>query len=100
SVFGLIDRAIACRDRRAVRIDLRLTDRRRHSVDQLVGRRVLEAFRFLVDAVPRVPQRLGEIGFDDAMPPQSAQRCASPALGEPYTVITLVSEQSLVGKPS
>src|SRR5512143_1715977 len=57
----------ARRNRRAMRVGRRFTDRRGHAVDQLIGRRVLESLGLFVHAIPRVTERAGEIRFDDAM---------------------------------
>ena len=51
---ALAERAVARRNRRAVRIGRRLADRRGHAIDQLVRRGVLESLGLLVNAVPRI----------------------------------------------
>jgi len=66
-IRSLLQRAVAAGNRRAVWIDARLAHRRRHAVDEHVRRRMLEAFRFLVDLVPSISQCVDEIRFDDAM---------------------------------
>src|SRR4029077_13624373 len=85
-VLGLIHRAIFRGNRSAVWIDFRFPDRRGHAVYELVRRGVLESFRLLVHAIPLIPERLGEIGFDDAMTPKRTECREATAFGELQSV--------------
>jgi hypothetical protein len=81
-----------------VRIDGRLADGCRHSIDQLLRRRVLETLGLVVHSIPGVSKGAREIGFDDAMAAEHAQRNPTAFVGEADAAIALVREQPLLGE--
>ena len=83
----LVERAVARGNRRAVRIGRRLADRGRHAIDQLVRRGVLQALRFVVHEIPGIAERRREIGFDDAVAAERAQRGAAAGLCQAHAAI-------------
>src|SRR5690348_15397755 len=94
----LVDLPLARGDRRAVRIDRRLADRRRHAIDELVRCRMLQPLGLVVHEIPRVAERAREVRLDHAMAANRAERHASPFFRELHAAIALVLEQALIGE--
>src|SRR5436309_2035780 len=73
------ERALAGRNRSSMRISLRMADRSRHAIDQLVGRRMLHPLGLVMDAIPGIAECMRQIRFDDAVAADRAQRGATAA---------------------
>src|SRR5512138_3045148 len=87
-IDGLVDEPFTRRNWRAMRIDERLADRRSHPVDKLIGRSVLQALCFIVNAIPRIMKRLREISLDHAMTPDRAQSSTAPGVSQSDAAIS------------
>src|SRR5436190_1298220 len=75
-----------------------IAERRRHALDQLLRRGMLQVLRLVMDAIPRIAEHLGEIALEDAMAAQGAQRGAAPFFRESHAAIRLVRDQTLIGE--
>src|SRR5678815_478267 len=76
--LAFAERSVARGNWRAVGVGRGLADRLSHSIDQFVGRGVLEPFGFLVDPIPRITQRGREVGLDHAVPALSLIHISEP----------------------
>ena len=86
-------------DRVAVRIVLRLPQRGRHALDELVRHGVLEPLGLGVHAAPVVSQMLRQVHLQDAVAADHLQRGAPPLRGELHAAIWHVLDQPGLGEP-
>src|SRR4029078_12396074 len=93
-------RTLSGGNRRAVRIGQRIPDRRGHSVDELIRRRMLQSLGLAAHAIPPIAERARQIGFEDAVTSNRAERRTSSRAREPNAAISLVCNPSLLGESS
>ena len=82
-----------------MRIELRITQLERHPLHQVFRHGMLELLGNIVHVVPGVAEVRNEIGLDDAMASQHAERPVSSVLREAHAAVRLVFHQPSFGEP-